>query len=273
MPSRFRQFLESIAIRLNESRLWRCEHRVWDQQMGAATFERGLYLLLHRLGLMGAGERSALTRQVKPGMTVVDVGGNLGLYTVLFSRLVGPEGRVFTFEPDPDLFAQLQQNCSRNGCANVQGFNLAVGSQHDHLNLQKLITNTGDNHLSKDGAKFFRRTIPVEVVALDEFLPVRNPDLIKIDVQGWEFEVLKGMDKLLVDSPATNLYFELWPQGLSRAGSSMADIFAWLQARGFQLYRAGSLAHLDDRALATLDQEVRGLKYIDIYATRDPIGN
>jgi FkbM family methyltransferase len=202
---------------------------------------------------------------------VVDVGGNVGLYTVFLSRLVGNKGRVFSFEPDPDLFGLLKQNCSLNNCSNVQSFNLAVGSQRDQLNLQKLIANTGDNYLSKDDPKFFRRTVRVDVVTIDEFLPTLRPSLVKIDVQGWEFEVLKGMDTLLSNSRKTNLYLELWPQGLRRAGASLPDVIQWLKDRDFQLYRADNLEHLSDHLLTNLEKEARGLKHIDIYATREPI--
>ena len=108
--------------------LWHGECDVWNQRMLSATFDRWLYLRLHCLGLMGRNERAALSRIVKPGMTVVDVGSNLGLYTILLSRLVGPTGHVLAFEPDPDLFSLLQQSSLLNGCANVTANNLALGS-------------------------------------------------------------------------------------------------------------------------------------------------
>src|SRR5688500_13704019 len=90
---------ERLALGFNQLPLWRGECTVWDFRFTAATFERWLYLRLHRLGRMGRDECAALRKIVRPGMTILDVGGNLGLYTLLLSRLVGPAGRVVTFEP------------------------------------------------------------------------------------------------------------------------------------------------------------------------------
>jgi FkbM family methyltransferase len=262
------RLLERAVDAFNRAPLWRGHSKVWDQTMTAATFERWLYLRLHRLGRMGREERATLMKIVQPGMTVLDIGGNLGLYTVLLSRLVGPAGRVITFEPDPDLFATLQRNCVLNGCANVEAHNLAVGSSHGRLLLQKLVFNAGDNHLAEGGSRLFRHAVETEVVALDEFLPGLRPDLVKIDVQGWEFEVLKGMDAMLRAHPGTDIYLELWPQGLRRASCSTEAVVHWLRDRGFKLYGAHDLKPLDDSALSTLSRELTGLKHADLIASR-----
>src|ERR1019366_3383573 len=117
-----------LATSFNGLRVWRREQTVWGGRMRAETFDRTLYLWLHRLGLMGASERAALRRLVRPGMTVVDVGANLGLYSVFLARQVGPAGRVVSFEPDPDLFALLRGNCAANAAANVEAYNMALGA-------------------------------------------------------------------------------------------------------------------------------------------------
>jgi len=122
--------LERLAVGFNELALWRGECAFWGLRFTAASFERWLYLRLHRLGRMGREERATLEKIVRPGMTVLDVGGNIGLYTVLLSRLVGPAGRVISFEPDPALFALLRENCALNGCTNVEAHNLALGRRH-----------------------------------------------------------------------------------------------------------------------------------------------
>ncbi len=264
----FIRLLERTFTAFNQAPFWRGRCKVWGQTMTAATFERWLYLRLHRFGRMGRDELATLTEIVRPGMTVLDIGSNLGLYTVLLSRLVGPAGRVISFEPDPALFATLQRNCALNGCANVEPHNLAVGSQPGRLLLQKLIFNAGDNHLAKGGSRLFRHAVETEVVTVDHFLPGLRPDLVKIDVQGWEFEVLKGMDAMVRSHPPVEIYLELWPQGLHRAGCTAGDLAHWLHDRGFHLYRAHDRKPLDDAALAALSGELTGLKHADLIASR-----
>ena len=259
---------ERVALAVNHLPVWRGECEVWGLRVSAATFERWLYLRLHRLGRMGRNEHAALGRLVRPGMTVLDVGANLGLYTLLLAKLVGPTGRVVAFEPDPDLFALLLRNIALNKCSNIEAHNQALGSREDRLMLRRLILNSGDNTLGSGGGRQFRQNVEVKVVALDEFLPDLRPDLVKIDVQGWEFEVLLGMEKMLSANHQTQVSFELWPAGLKRAGCSPTDLMQWLHARGLQLHHPESRALLDETAFASLLAQLTGLRHTDLLAFR-----
>lgn len=259
---------ERLARGFNQLPLWRGECRFWGLRFSAATFERWLYLRMHWLGRMGRAERTTLGRLVRPGMTVLDVGGNIGVYTVLLSRLVGPAGRVISFEPDPDLCASLRENCARNGCTNVTVHGFALGRQADRLVLRRLILNSGDNTLGAGGSGLFRQEVAVEVVALDEFLPGLRPDFVKVDVQGWELPVLQGMAHTLAANPQAALCVEFWPAGLRRAGYAPGDLISFLHDRGYQLRRGDDDAVLDAAALETLTRETAGLKHVDLHATK-----
>jgi FkbM family methyltransferase len=259
---------ERLVAGFNTLSLWRGECRVWGQRMVATSFERWLYLRMHRWKRMGVEEHGALARLVRPGMTIIDVGGNLGLYTVLLSRLSGPRGKVYSFEPDPDLFAQLMNNCARNACTNIVAYNLAVGSGPGHLTLQKLILNTGDNHLGSAGRQPFRTSVITEVVALDDFLPGVTPDLVKIDVQGWEYHVLRGMERMLRQSEHTELCLEIWPQGLRRADTRVESLAEFLWGLGYHLYHSPKMDKLTPATLATLCRELTGLRHADLFVSR-----
>jgi len=262
--------LEWLAAAVNGWRLWRGECSFWGLRFAGYSFERWLYLRMHRLGRMGRDERATLERLVRPGMTVLDIGGNIGVYTVLLSRLVGPTGRVITFEPDPDLFSCLQANCARNGCANVEAHNLALGRQADRLVLRRLTLNSGDNTLGRGGSTHFRSEVAVEVAALDALLPALKPDLVKIDVQGWELEVLRGMERLLAGSPAPSLLLEFWPEGFRRAGYTAEDLVRFLLAYHYTLRLADQPEGppLDSGALASLTRRLTHLQHADLYASR-----
>jgi len=238
--------------------------------MASASLDRWLYLRLHRAGWIGSLERNALQRAVRPGMTALDVGANLGLYTVLLSRLVGPTGRVIAFEPDPHHFALLIKNCALNGCANVEAHNVALGTGRSRLALRKRLLNSGANTLGNPDSRVFPTSVEVDVVSLDEFLPAIRPDLVKIDVQGWEMDVLGGMQRTLAACPHIALYFEFFPAGLRHAGHSPVELLDLLTKQNFQLYLTDNSRDslLDQNGLAALTRRLTGLKYADLYGVR-----
>lgn len=257
-----------LASAFNGSGLWRREQAVWGQRMGSRTFDRTLYLWMHRQGFMGVPERSVLGRLVRPGMTAVDVGANLGLYSALISRLVGPGGRVVSFEPDPDLFALLVENCAANGAANVEAHCLALGSVPDRMVLQRLTLNSGDNHLGSAGRAAFRRPVEVNVASLDALIPGLRPDFIKIDVQGWELKVLGGMERTLRESDRVGIYMEFWPGGLRRAGDSAQELYDFVRDLGLRFYSCADWRELDRPAFLALGSSVRGQSHTDLFASR-----
>jgi tRNA A58 N-methylase Trm61 len=100
---------------LNHLPIWRRKVRMGDYAMQVTSFDRWLYVKLQALRLMGKDERDFLSRYVTPGMTVLDIGANIGLYSILSADRVGKEGAVFAFEPDPVLFEAALTNIRQNG--------------------------------------------------------------------------------------------------------------------------------------------------------------
>ena len=93
--------MPSLLFELNHAAIWQRAIKVWDRRIRAASLDRLVFLALHRTGLMGKEEAELLKKLVNPGMQILDVGANIGLYTLLLSRLTGEAGRVFAFEPEP----------------------------------------------------------------------------------------------------------------------------------------------------------------------------
>lgn len=262
--------VESLASRFNGLGLWRTEHAVWGHRMRARTFDRSLYLWMHGRGFMGEDERRLLCSLVRPGMTALDIGANLGLYSLKMASLVGASGRVIAFEPDPDLYALLAENCASNGAANVEARNLAVGSGPDRMVLHRLTLNSGDNHLGQGGRAAFRRPVEVEVASIDALYPALRPDFVKIDVQGWELKVLRGMETVLRASEAVGVYLEIWPDGLRRAGDSPEALFAFVREVGLRFYSCVDGRELDRADFTEVARTVRGLTHVDLFASRRP---
>ena len=141
---------------------------VWGARIHAPTLDRALAAWLLNAGLMGRAERRLFEGAITRGQLVVDVGANQGVFTLLFSRLVGPEGRVFALEPAPALFEALDQNCRANNAHNVTRLRAAAGETRSRGTLRCSRLNGGDNRLtdSLNGPSF-----PVEVMPLDDILP------------------------------------------------------------------------------------------------------
>lgn len=186
----------------------------------------------------------------RDGMTFLDVGANLGYYTALAARAVGPNGRVLAVEPDPDSFGYLEQTIAANAVGNVEAFPVAASDAPAILPLYISTDNRGDNRLyASDGE---RPQVEVKARPLDTLLrdnKIDTVDLIKIDVQGYEPKVIAGLRETITASPNLTLLTEFWPQGIDEAGEDANEFLQTLRELGLTLHELkpdGSLAELTD---------------------------
>jgi FkbM family methyltransferase len=235
-----------IIERLNHHPFWKRETAAGGRKFTVPTFDRWLYIKLHAAGLMG-GDIPWFAGHIQPGMTVVDVGANIGYYTLVFADLVGPSGRVIAFEPDPELFGAAVENVRWNEAADrVQLHKCALGVAPDELHLIKGNFNSGDNRLRRD-AGGTARSAKVRVMRLDDVIASEKVDWIKIDVQGWECDVFDGMGQTMARNRDTvKIYFEFWPHGIRLAGRDPQEAVAFLRRFGYSIYRRGKAAPVTD---------------------------
>jgi FkbM family methyltransferase len=175
--------------------------------------------------------------RVRPGMTIVDAGANVGYYTLLASPQIGSTGQIYAFEPDPLNFTYLSRNIDSNGCSNSTALPIALAGT----------TGVGTFVRDVHGAEGFLttrkhhvETLDVSVVTLDSFFEARywpSVDLIKIDVEGSEASVLRGMHELSRRNPKLELIMELNSPALSRSDATMEDVAGLLRELGFHSYR------------------------------------
>ena len=146
---------------------------------------------------------------VRPGSTVIDVGANVGFFTLLAARLAGNDGRVVSFEPEPTSFSLLSKSIKRNRFANVQAFQQCVSNRDGLATL----------HLSPGHHKGLHSTmrdlgggkIVVESTKLDTVasrIGLAHVDLLKIDAEGAEPQVLEGAEELLTRSKVKTIIME-----------------------------------------------------------------
>ncbi|MEK7104597.1 MAG: FkbM family methyltransferase [Patescibacteria group bacterium] len=169
---------------------------------------------------------------IKPGMRVLDLGANIGFYTVLFSKLVGENGKVFSFEPDVKNYEYLEENTKT--LYNVIIEKKAVSDKTGKINFF-ISKDLNVDHQSYDSGEG-RDYEEADAIALDDyFLDNTKIDFIKIDIQGYEPIALKGMSKIIRQPGRTVVFGELWPYGLQKAGSSAEEYLQFLKSHGFKI--------------------------------------
>jgi FkbM family methyltransferase len=211
-------------------------------------------------------EIELMRRLCQPGEVVVDIGANVGLYTAIAGIRVGPAGRVFSFEPDPESFSFLQQTVRLNGLENTHLVNAAVSRMAGRARLYRSSENRGDSRLyayeGSDGS------LEVDTLCLDDYLEARGigeVDVIKIDVQGCEGMVIDHMERTLRRSPRLRMLMEFFPTGLRQAGTDPLTLLAALQGWGLTCHEIkgdGTVAATAD--LARLADGLRGRAYANI---------
>jgi FkbM family methyltransferase len=206
----------------------------------------------------------------RPGMTLLDVGANIGYYTALALSIMKGNGRIIALEPDPENFSFLLKTVAANGGGNVECIQKAAS---DHAGSMTLFTNSnnrGDNRLYAN--QLATSTCEVEVTPIDALLGgmgVPSVDFIKIDVQGYEGHVLAGMRETIRNSPRLTLLSEFWPDGLRNAGTSPESYMSGLEACGLQLYELrekGQLEKVTDSS--ALISRYTGRQYTNIVGVK-----
>jgi FkbM family methyltransferase len=173
--------------------------------------------------------------EIRPGNVVIDIGANIGYYTLIFAKGVGPAGRVVAFEPEPGNFALLEENVAGNGYRNVTLAQLAVSDRTGSARLYLDADNAGDCRMYDSRDR--RPSVEVETVRLDEHLAwLDRIDLIKMDIQGAEPAALRGMRGLLGRHRQLKLLVEFWPYGLQLFGADPKEFLDALCEAGFALW-------------------------------------
>lgn len=178
-----------------------------------------------------------LRRLLRPGMSFADCGANIGYFTLLAARLVGPAGRVDAFEPDPVNRARLESHIADNLRAGhdapVRVHPVALASQPGTVTLFRAAgsdANHGMSSLFRDAAAGTAETSSshqVPTARLDQLLAA-PPDVVKIDIEGAEFDAIKGMAGILAGDRPPAMIIEHNPPSARAAGHTPADLFELL---------------------------------------------
>lgn len=179
-----------------------------------------------------------IERLVRPGMVVVDVGANIGYFSLLAARKVGSQGKVYAFEPHPDNYALLVKNIQANNYTNIVALQKAVSNTSGTLRLFGSSTNHGRHSLEPSNVLNLVNEVEVEAITLDEYLQQvvksQQVDLLKIDVEGAEQMVIEG-GRAILEAAAPIILMEFWPRGLRNLGGDPLELLEIFDQAGYTI--------------------------------------
>ena len=169
-----------------------------------------------------------LSRLADNAIVVFDIGANIGYYSVQFARLIGPKGIVHSFEPLTHLGRVLEENRELNGLENIFIVNKIVSNIEE---IQRIYIASEDNWGRSSLMRPSEKYEDVESITVDSYcdtLGIDHIDLVKIDVEGHELSVLKGMEKALEEHCVRDIFVELNSKNLCQSGTSVEDVVAYM---------------------------------------------
>jgi FkbM family methyltransferase len=184
-----------------------------------------------------SSEISLMKSNIHEGDVVMDIGANIGFYTTLFSEMVGVNGKVHAFEPDAVNFNYLLKETQ--GKINVTKTPKAVSSKSSVIKLYR------SKELNVDHRTYqpeeYESVQEIQAVSIDDYFnsdsaEFSRVDFIKMDIQGFEMEAIKGMEKTIRSNPGLKMIAEFWPYGLRKSGYSALAFFQLIESFGFEMH-------------------------------------
>lgn len=227
---------------------WKLRWRLFDHpwlltlNAGMQVFvpHSGAGALIYYLGQSEPETVKFFERYLRQGMVVLDIGAHLGEYTLRAGRIVGNQGHVYAFEPNSTLVEIVRQNIKHNGLENVTTVAVAIADQDGEMDFE-IVSESSVSSLSSTVASSKHRvaeTIRVKSLTLDAWwasIGYPEIDMIKIDVEGAEYLVFKGADKLLNQTPdsAPVILFEFNRSNYARFGVTCKEVLSLLGEYGY----------------------------------------
>lgn len=222
---------------------------------------QGIDLAIFLGNMFERGTQNALRKWVKPSSLVLDIGANIGAHSLPLAQLVGPSGRVLSFEPTDYAYRKLCRNLDLNpGLASrVTTFHCFLAEKDDGVTPTSIysswpLTGNEDLHAKHQGQAMptnTARTVRIDSILAEMGNPVVH--LVKLDVDGFETDVLRGATALLRDSRPVFL-MELSPYVLDERGSSLEELLACFAPHDYRFYHERS-----ERMLPLAPDELRRL--------------
>lgn len=267
---------------------WRAYSSVVKTVFGAKIgirFPDTIQTKLFYFGIWEPQLTNFISSRLKKGDHFVDVGANIGYFSLLASTLVGNEGKVFAIEASPTIFELLNRNIQLNEFANIRTFNLAASDSHGSLNLymapdENIGHSTTVASIAETDGHKLEAVVPAmplpNIIGEENLL---NARIIKIDVEGAEISVIHGINRLLKKfSEHTEWVIELTPDGTKSKNIEILQLIDGFRNAGYHLYELGNDYNVNSYLPYPKDYTVKSLqnfkKPFDLLASkqiRDPL--
>lgn len=215
-------------------------------------------------------EVSFLQRILQPGDTFIDVGANIGLFSLYAAKAVAETGTVIAFEPTPDIFNRFKENIELNNFKNIKAVNIGLSDAKAslHLNVSENGLD-GWNTFAKSNDGMFSGSIEVPVDTLDNYVNENNISpkklrFIKIDVEGWEIPVIKGALKTINANEDIILMVEFTESNATAAGYAIGDLYDIVVEQGFKWY-----IYDEEKNCLIYDPKRSGYPYNNLFAVKN----
>lgn len=186
-------------------------------------------------------EIELLKQIIKNGDTVLDLGANIGVYTLIFAKLVGKSGHVFAFEPDPTNFEILKKNILVNKHENVILENKAVSNKEGNLKLYLSTENNGMHRIYP--SKWCKESIDINSIKIDNYFNKNQKiDFIKLDIEGAEYDALLGMESIIQNNENIVIFIEFVPTSLEEHGTNPEKVIDFFINHKFKIFKINNIA-------------------------------
>jgi FkbM family methyltransferase len=208
-----------------------------------------------------------MKKLIKKGDVILDIGANVGFYSNFFSNQTGTSGKVHCFEPDKKNFHYLTK--TTKGKNNVVLNQKAVSDQNGTIELYESDTLNIDHRTYKP--ELYKNSCKVDTITIDNYIGGNYlVNFIKLDIQGAEFNALKGMKNTLEKNKEIIIFTEFWPYGLKLSGNSKEELFNYFKQLNFFVYHIDDgLTAIDEKDLNKFREEEKD--YYNVLLSKKPL--
>jgi FkbM family methyltransferase len=170
---------------------------------------------------------------LEPGMHIVDIGANVGYFVLIAAQAIGPEGKIYAVEPAPNNFERLKKNLALNTLPpEIETYNMAVSDRVGKISFE-LAQASNHHRLAIEGSA--ANCIDVATTTVDELVGDRRIDVLRMDTEGSEWVILKGMPRLLASGKPLKIFIEVHPKLIRQYHGDMAEWLRVIADAGFRV--------------------------------------
>ena len=183
--------------------------------------EQGAQKTVYEKGMWEPTITELVKKLLNPSQVFIDIGSAAGWFSLLASPIVGENGKIIAFEPNPTRFKMIKRSADLNGFSNIIVSDKALGEKEETAFIGGRCT----GEISNEG-------IPINTTTLDCFLAEREinkVDLVKMDIEGMELKALKGMTETIQNNPQIKIICELHPKLLKKYGDTQEELMNYVE--------------------------------------------